>query len=127
VARKGATWKSFVLGSSLGGVLGFPVGLAQDAIVRSLPEEQRRDRDQKIAQMLTIAEGNGESIKPFNQYMANKSSDPVGDVIARLEGRFDSAGSPHTTSARSTEDKDQVPSSQPWWAIWRPKLDKPPS
>jgi len=88
LARRGGVTrmgKGLVLGCALGGAIGFPAGLIQDAILDALPKEEKQERQYRIDQMMTIACGRGDSVKAFEAVRPFKSHDPVGYAIAHLE------------------------------------------
>lgn len=98
VARMG---KGLILGCALGGAIGFPAGLIQDALVDALPEEDAQDRQYRIDQMMTIASGRGDSVKAFEIVPQYTSRDPVGHAIAHLEEKMH-----RNAKALSVEGKD---------------------
>lgn len=97
-----------ILGCALGGALGFPAGLIQDALIESLPEEEARVRMIAIEETRKIAAGHGDTVTPFSQHMSLQSTqDPVGNVIAHLEQGLRESKSSHSTQ-NEKEEEEQV-------------------
>jgi hypothetical protein len=59
-APGGGRFRAAVASAALGGVIGAPVGLLQDAIIEMLPEEDKKQWNEKIAQTEQIVMGTGE-------------------------------------------------------------------
>lgn len=87
--------RGFVLGGALGGAIGFPAGLVQDTLVNALSEEDSREREYRIQQMMTIAMGRGDTVKAFEAAQPRfhhddaQGYDPVGHAISHLEATIE--------------------------------------
>lgn len=84
MARLAIHMRTGILGAALGGCLGLPVGILQDLVEHSLPEDVITSHRRGFHQTMEIAGGRGGELKPFSQ---DPAADPVGDVIRQLELR----------------------------------------
>ena len=135
-ARTGTLFRAVIMGSALGGILGFSAGLLEDGIVQSLPEEEAKIRRLKIEQTMAIARGEGGSLIRFG----SSASDPVGDVIRQLEAQQFSRNNCSTSdrrepAANATEEQGRTEESLhedsdvalSWWRRilwWRTRKEK---
>lgn len=104
--------KGLVLGGALGGAIGFPAGIIQDNLIESLPDEGKRERQYRIDQMMTIAVGQGDTVKayPTDRPGLGPSRDPVGQAIAHLETtmKINTASlSQNKENEKEDEDEDE--------------------
>eukprot|EP00890_Picochlorum_soloecismus_P006687 jgi/Picsp_1/843/NSC_04331-R1_hypothetical protein CHLNCDRAFT_49731 [Chlorella variabilis] len=129
--------RAVIMGSALGGLLGFSAGVLEDVIVENLPEEEAKLRRLKIEQTMAIARGEGRSLIRFG----SSTSDPVGDVIRQLESQqistnnLSSGGGKETENPTEEQEKNpleslkEVNSAQApsWWRRvfwWRTQEEK---
>lgn len=109
--------KGVVLGCALGGVIGLPAGVIQDDLIKSLPEESKKERQYRIQQIMTIAAGMGEKVKAFETVSTEDRRDPVGQAIAHLEATMEKNAKAlnKCIDNESQQDATDTPRRWTWW------------
>ena len=113
--------RGFVLGGALGGAIGFPAGLVQDTLINALSEEDSREREYRIQQMMTIAMGRGDTVKAFEAARPRyhhdaEGYDPVGHAIAHLEATIERNA--NAVEADDEKSKEQDVAEATTWFSW---------